>query len=70
MSHPETLTLQPIRRVSGTVSLPGSKSLSNRILLLAALAKGTTEIHNLLDSDDIRAMIGAFDQLGVAYMED
>jgi len=70
MSHPETLTLQPIRRISGTVSLPGSKSLSNRILLLAALAEGTTEIRNLLDSDDIREMFGAFDQLGIEYTED
>ena len=70
MSPPETLILQPIRRISGTVSLPGSKSLSNRILLLAALAEGTTEIRNLLDSDDIRAMLGAFDQLGIEYTED
>ncbi|HIL88536.1 MAG TPA: 3-phosphoshikimate 1-carboxyvinyltransferase [Deltaproteobacteria bacterium] len=70
MSRPEALTLQPIRRISGTVSLPGSKSLSNRILLFAALAEGTTKIRNLLDSDDIRALIGAFDQLGVEYTED
>lgn len=61
----ETLTLQPISKVSGSVTLPGSKSLSNRILLLAALAEGTTEVHNLLDSDDIRHMLGALAQMGV-----
>ena len=49
-----TLTLEPIARVEGTVNLPGSKSVSNRALLLAALAKGTTRLTNLLDSDDIR----------------
>src|SRR5512146_1003916 len=46
------LDLAPIRRVRGTVKLPGSKSISNRILLLAALAEGDTRIHDLLDSDD------------------
>ncbi|MCF6434033.1 3-phosphoshikimate 1-carboxyvinyltransferase [Pseudoalteromonas sp. MMG022] len=61
----EQLTLKPISKVSGSVTLPGSKSLSNRILLLAALAEGTTEVHNLLDSDDIRHMIGALEQMGV-----
>ena len=61
----ETLTLQPIRRVAGEIHLPGSKSLSNRILLLSALAGGTTEISNLLDSDDTRHMLTALSQLGV-----
>ncbi|OHU88056.1 MULTISPECIES: 3-phosphoshikimate 1-carboxyvinyltransferase [Pseudoalteromonas] len=61
----EQLTLKPISKVSGSVTLPGSKSLSNRILLLAALAEGTTEVHNLLDSDDIRHMLGALEQMGV-----
>ncbi|MDP4537459.1 3-phosphoshikimate 1-carboxyvinyltransferase [Alkalimonas collagenimarina] len=63
----KTLTLQPISHVSGTVHLPGSKSISNRVLLLAALAKGTTTIRNLLDSDDIRHMLTALSQLGVSY---
>lgn len=40
--------MQPIKTISGTVKLPGSKSLSNRILLLAALAEGTTVVRNLL----------------------
>lgn len=63
----ESLTLQPINKVSGEVNLPGSKSVSNRALLLAALAKGTTRLTNLLDSDDIRHMLNALTQLGVSY---
>jgi 3-phosphoshikimate 1-carboxyvinyltransferase len=59
------LDLAPIRRVRGTVQLPGSKSISNRILLLAALAKGETRIHDLLDSDDTRVMLRALRKLGV-----
>ena len=62
-----TLTLEPIARVEGTVNLPGSKSVSNRALLLAALAKGTTRLTNLLDSDDIRHMLAALKVLGVEY---
>jgi 3-phosphoshikimate 1-carboxyvinyltransferase len=61
----EQLTLKPIKKVSGSVTLPGSKSLSNRILLLAALADGVTQVTNLLDSDDIRHMLKALEQLGV-----
>ncbi|AAU38182.1 3-phosphoshikimate 1-carboxyvinyltransferase [[Mannheimia] succiniciproducens] len=63
----EKLTLTPISHVEGTVNLPGSKSLSNRALLLAALAKGTTRVTNLLDSDDVRHMLNALKQLGVNY---
>jgi len=51
------LDLPPLRRAAGTVRLPGSKSISNRTLLLAALAEGTTDIHDLLDSDDTRVML-------------
>lgn len=61
----EQLRLAPITRVNGSVTLPGSKSLSNRILLIAALAQGTTVVENLLDSDDIRHMLGALKLLGV-----
>lgn len=61
----EQLRLEPITKVNGSVTLPGSKSLSNRILLLAALAEGTTVVENLLDSDDIRHMLGALNLLGV-----
>lgn len=63
----ESLTLQPITSVNGEVTLPGSKSISNRILLLSALAKGTTHITNLLDSDDIRHMLNALKSLGIQY---
>ncbi len=64
----ESLTLQPINQINGEVNLPGgSKSVSNRALLLAALAQGTTRLSNLLDSDDIRHMLNALKQLGVSY---
>ena len=63
----ESLTLQPIARVDGTINLPGSKSVSNRALLLAALARGTTVLTNLLDSDDVRHMLNALSALGVHY---
>lgn len=63
------LTLGPFRPLSGEIRLPGSKSLSNRYLLLAALSKGRTELSGLLDSDDIRAMKGALRALGVGIRE-
>lgn len=63
----EKLTLNPIANIEGEINLPGSKSLSNRALLLAALAKGTTKVTNLLDSDDTRHMLNALKQLGVHY---
>ncbi|OSZ92075.1 3-phosphoshikimate 1-carboxyvinyltransferase [Yersinia pestis] len=63
----ESLTLQPIALVNGTVNLPGSKSVSNRALLLAALAEGTTQLNNVLDSDDIRHMLNALQALGVDF---
>jgi 3-phosphoshikimate 1-carboxyvinyltransferase len=63
----EQLTLSPVKKVSGHIHLPGSKSLSNRALLLAALSKGQTRLHNLLDSDDIRHMLNALKALGVEF---
>ncbi|OOE58899.1 3-phosphoshikimate 1-carboxyvinyltransferase [Salinivibrio sp. ML323] len=63
----EQLTLSPISHVNGQINLPGSKSVSNRALLLAALASGTTRLTNLLDSDDVRHMLNAFTALGVDY---
>ncbi len=63
----KSLTLSPIDRINGTLNLPGSKSVSNRALLLAALSSGTTTITNLLDSDDIRHMLEALTSLGVDY---
>ncbi len=61
------LALKPINKINGEINLPGSKSLSNRALLLAALADGTTKITNLLDSDDTRHMLNALKQLGIEY---
>ena len=61
----EQLVLQPISRIDGNIQLPGSKSLSLRILLLASLARGVTDVYNLLDSDDTNHMLGALQRLGV-----
>jgi 3-phosphoshikimate 1-carboxyvinyltransferase len=63
----EQLCLSPINKVSGTVNVPGSKSLSNRALLLAALASGETHLTNLLDSEDIHHMLNALTKLNVSY---
>ena len=65
----ERLRLDPIRRISGSITLPGSKSLSNRVLLLAMLSEGETFIENLLDSDDVRRMIDALAKLKISYEE-
>lgn len=66
----EHLTLGPLTRASGTVRLPGSKSISNRVLLLAALATGETRVRDLLDSDDTRVMLEALKVLGVSWRRD
>ncbi len=58
------LDLPPLARAGGTVKLPGSKSISNRVLLLAGLADGVTRVHDLLDSDDTRVMLDALRTLG------
>jgi 3-phosphoshikimate 1-carboxyvinyltransferase len=60
------LDLPPLRGAAGTVRLPGSKSISNRVLLLAALSAGTTRVHDLLESDDTRVMLDALRTLGCA----
>jgi 3-phosphoshikimate 1-carboxyvinyltransferase len=62
---PEFLDLAPVERVAGVVALPGSKSISNRTLLLAALASGTTRVRELLDADDVDRMLEALASLGV-----
>ena len=66
----EKLSIEPIKTISGDFTLPGSKSLSNRVLLLSALSEGKTEIKNLLDSADIRYMLGALKQLKVPMIEE
>ncbi len=66
----DALTLGPIKSLSGEVRLPGSKSISNRALLLAALAQGRTRILNLLDGEDTELMRRALNQLGIAVTLD
>ena len=60
------LDLPSLLTAEGTVRLPGSKSISNRVLLLAGLAEGQTQVHDLLDSDDTRVMLAALKTLGCA----
>ena len=64
------LDLPPLRGASGSVRLPGSKSISNRVLLLAALAEGSTLVHEPLDSDDTRVMLDALNTLGCSIERD
>lgn len=66
----DALTLGPIKSLSGEIRLPGSKSISNRTLLLAALARGRTRIVNLLESEDTELMRRALDALGIAVSRD
>lgn len=65
----EFIDLAPIAQAKGTIALPGSKSISNRTLLLAALSKGTTEVKGLLDSDDVRYMLEGLKALGVQWRQ-
>jgi 3-phosphoshikimate 1-carboxyvinyltransferase len=58
------LDIPSLQQAGGTVTLPGSKSISNRVLLLSALCEGSTWVHDLLDSDDTRVMLSALRQLG------
>jgi 3-phosphoshikimate 1-carboxyvinyltransferase len=66
----EHLTLGPLSAATGTVRLPGSKSISNRVLLLAALARGETRVRDLLASDDTAVMLAALRELGVEWRQD
>lgn len=63
------LDLPAVKTAQGVVRLPGSKSISNRVLLLAALADGVTSIHNLLASDDTARMLDALKALGVPIVK-
>lgn len=69
MSQSDSLVLNPVSRASGQLQLPGSKSISNRALLLAALAQGQTRLEGLLHSDDTRVMMAALQQMGVAVQD-
>ena len=64
------LDIPPLRSAAGHVRLPGSKSISNRVLLLAGLAAGTTSVHDLLASDDTRVMLAALEALGCGLRRD
>lgn len=66
----EFLDLPALSGACGTIRLPGSKSISNRVLLLSALCRGTTTLHDLLDSDDTRVMLTALRQLGCGVQQD
>ena len=69
-TYPHDLALTPKSAARGVIRLPGSKSISNRMLLLAALASGTTEIRDLLSSDDTQVMLAALQKLGVSWQQD
>ncbi len=66
----QQLTLAPAAALAGEISIPGSKSISNRALLLAAQARGRTRIQNLLDSEDIHHMLTALAALGISVAHD
>src|SRR3546814_263125 len=65
----QALNLKPASNAIGQVALPGSKSISNRTLLLAALAKGITDVHDLLISDDTQRMLEALAALGIKLQQ-
>jgi len=69
MAHLPSIEIGPFKRAHGSIVLPGSKSISNRALLLAALSTGTTTLKNLLDADDTQVMRNALQQLGLSVSD-
>ena len=69
MSGLPNISIGPFKRAQGSIVLPGSKSISNRALLLAALSSGTTTLKNLLDADDTQVMRNALRQLGLSVTD-
>lgn len=69
MSGLQDIQIGPFTRAQGSIVLPGSKSISNRVLLLAALSTGTTTLKNLLDADDTQVMRNALRQLGLTVID-
>ena len=69
MSGLPDITVGPFKQAQGAIVLPGSKSISNRALLLAALSSGTTTLKNLLDADDTQVMRSALRQLGLTVTD-
>ena len=71
LTYPETLTLTPLtRKPAATIAIPGSKSITNRALILAVLADSTTTLTNALFSDDTQVMVEALRTLGFAIETD
>ncbi|MFM9969024.1 MAG: 3-phosphoshikimate 1-carboxyvinyltransferase [Burkholderiales bacterium] len=68
MGVSQYLDLPPLRAATGSVRMPGSKSISNRVLLLAALAQGETLVRDLLEADDTTHMLNALRTLGVLIL--
>jgi len=69
MSGLPDIRIGPFKQSQGSIVLPGSKSISNRALLLAALSSGTTTLTNLLDADDTQVMRNALRQLGLSVTD-
>ena len=69
MSGLPDINIGPLKKAQGSIVLPGSKSISNRALLLAALSSGTTTLKNLLDADDTQVMRSALRQLGLSVAD-
>jgi 3-phosphoshikimate 1-carboxyvinyltransferase len=69
MAHLPSIQIGPFTRAQGSIVLPGSKSISNRVLLLAALSTGSTTLKNLLDADDTQVMRNALRQLGLSVID-
>ena len=69
MAYSPSIQIGPFKRAQGSIVLPGSKSISNRALLLAALSTGTTTLKNLLDADDTQVMRNALRQLGLSVSD-
>ena len=69
MTAAPSITIGPLTRAQGEVVLPGSKSISNRALLLAALSTGKTTLKNLLDADDTQVMRNALRKLGISVTD-
>lgn len=69
MAHLPCIEIGPYKRATGSIVLPGSKSISNRALLLAALSSGSTTLKNVLDADDTQVMRNALSQLGLSVID-
>ena len=66
MPFPDQLTITPSRPLAATITIPGSKSLTNRALIVAALAQGTSTLRGCLSAEDSEVMVRALNQLGIA----